>query len=165
MLTATQIKRVWSFNVCPKVTLAEAIAHLNQVVILGESYSPGPPMLSLDLGTVLTRLGNPALCAVATFQLPGRFEHQPSGTGWVDSPSPHSHRQSVDSLSRLPRAEYPPLSTTEIRYSSDRGFPPTFLLPWSGCTNIELSITIDRIRSSFTTTALSLTWEWLSALL
>lgn len=85
VLTVTRNKQDWAYDLSPKVTLAEAIGHLKYIVIPGEGYSPGFPIFSLDLGNVLTRLGNPAFCAVATFQPPGRFEDPPSGTRWVDS--------------------------------------------------------------------------------
>lgn len=87
VLTVTRNKQDWSYDVSPKVTLAEAIGHLNYIVIPGEDYSPGFPMFSLDLGNALTRLGNPAFCAVATFQPPARFEDPASGSRWVDVPA------------------------------------------------------------------------------
>lgn len=94
VLTVTRNKLDWGYDVSPKVTLADAIGHLNYIVIPGEDYSPGFPMFSLDLGNALTRLGNPAFCAVATFQPPVRFEDPPSGTRWVDAPALHNATRS-----------------------------------------------------------------------
>lgn len=89
VLTVTRNKQDWSYDVSPKVTLAEAIGHLNYIVIPGEDYSPGFPMFSHDLGNALTRLGNPAFCAVGTFQPTTRFEEPASGTRWLDAPALH----------------------------------------------------------------------------
>lgn len=83
VLTVTRNKNDWAYDVSPMVTLAQAIGHLNYVVIPGEGYSPYFPTFSLDLGNVLSRLGNPAFCAVATFKPSKHFETPPSGTRWV----------------------------------------------------------------------------------
>lgn len=87
VLTVTRKKRDWGYDVSPMVSLAEAIGHLNYIVIPGAGYSPFFPVFSLDLGNVLARLGNPAFCAVATFQPPVPFESPPSRTRWVSSPA------------------------------------------------------------------------------
>lgn len=89
VLTVTRNKQDWGYDLSSKVTLAQAIGYVNYIVIPGEDYSPGFPIFSLDLGSALTRLGNPAFCAVATFQPPGGFEDPPSGTRWVDAPALH----------------------------------------------------------------------------
>lgn len=94
VLTVTRNKQDWGYDVSPKVTLAEAIGYLKYIVIPGEDYSPGFPTFSLDLGNALTRLGNPAFCAVGTFQPPARFEDPPSGKRWVDAPALHGATQS-----------------------------------------------------------------------
>lgn len=85
ILTVTRNKNDWPYAVLPMVSVTQAIGHLNYVVIPGEGYSPYFPTLSLDLGNVLSRLGNPAYCAIATFKRGKHFQTPPAETRWVSA--------------------------------------------------------------------------------